>query len=72
MGLSDNSYRRLIAEIEEELDMLRTLRQKLDLALNERLPEYALTAVVGKILHDFYSGLRSKLLSEANRFGNGL
>lgn len=57
MGLTENSYRRLIAEIEEELNMLRTLRQRLDWALHENLPEYALTAVVGKILHDFYTGL---------------
>lgn len=72
MGLSDNSYRRLIAEIEEELDMLRTLRQKLDLALNERLPEYALTAVVGKILHDFYTGLETVFEKIARETKEGL
>jgi len=72
MGLTENSYRRLIAEIEEELDMLRMLRRKLEQALYERLPEYALTAVVGKILHDFYTGLETVFEKIARETKEGL
>ena len=65
-------YLRLVSEIKLEWSKVKTLQDKLNFTLGQSLPEFILASTVGKILHDFYTGLENIFEKIARETGEGV
>ncbi len=65
-------YLRLVSEIKLQWSKVKTLQDKLKFILGQELSEFILTSTVGKILHDFYTGLEDIFEKIARETGEGI
>jgi len=65
-------YLRLVSEIKLELSKVKELQNKLKFTLGQSLPEFILASTVGKIIHDFYTGLENIFEKIARETGEGV
>jgi len=65
-------YLRLVSEIKLEWSKIKTLQDKLDFTLSQSLPEFVLASTVGKIIHDFYTGIENIFEKIARETGEGV
>ena len=63
---------RLVAQLEDKLSTWRELSERLGEAMDSSVPELFRTGTVGKILHDFYTGLEDMFRTVAEETGEGL
>ena len=65
-------YLRLASEIKLEWSKVKTLQDKLKFTLRQSLSEFIFASTVGKILHDFYTGLENIFEKIARETGEGI
>jgi hypothetical protein len=65
-------YLRLVSEIKLEWSKVKALQDKLKFTLRQSLPEFILASTIGKILHDFYTGIENIFEKIARETGEGI
>ena len=65
-------FARLVTQLEDKLSAWRELSERLKEAMDSSVPELFRTSTVGKILHDFYTGLEDMFRTVAEETEEGL